>query len=158
MADQPLSVAQGRIDALNPPDARGWCNVSVNGIKYSTKFPDKIAGFMVGQEVAVHYATRSNTKDGRTYANHYLDHLEAVAGSVASPGAIAADGPIPPDVWEAKDRRIAMEAAYGSAARFYANRIDVPYTDLMALARLIYADVLTAGRGEDFVTTEELPF
>lgn len=54
------------------------------------------------------------------------------------------------DIWEAKDRRIAMESAYGSAARFLSGPTGVgsDKETLVNLARLIYSDIQRAGKGE----------
>lgn len=51
--------------------------------------------------------------------------------------------------WEAKDRRIAMESAYASAARFYQHREGGP-KDVARLARAMYRDIQTAGENGEF--------
>jgi len=129
---------------------KGWTKLMVGKVNMATRYAAKVDGIKEGATYKAGYSIQSKTRDGKTYVNNYLESLEPVEGaSVAS---------APPKTdWEAKDRRIAMEAAYHAASRYYQGR-EGGSADLQMLARGIYADIMQAGRDEPFGDLEELPF
>ena len=158
MADPTTVLA--RLDKLEPPNDKGWIILTFKAasgpLKVSTKYADKCDGLKVGKAYEVTYTTTTNG----TFVNHFLSKI-APAPEKAAPME-ASEQPIPPDVWEAKDRRIAMEAAYHAASRFYGGRTDLTFSALEESARKIYRDIIAAGQGYTFEAglreDEELPF
>ena len=165
MADATTVLA--RLDKLEPPNAKGWINLTFKSaagpLKVQTKYPEKLEGLRVGDAYEVTYTTTQRQgNDGRSFTNHYLSKIAPAPEKSMPPAPMeASEQPIPPDVWEAKDRRIAMEAAYHAASRFYNGR-DITSAALYHVARAIYRDIIAAGQGDTFEAglreDEELPF
>ena len=137
-------------------NANGWYNIFLAGKKYSTKSKKVVGDLTSGDSITAEFAETQNTKDDKTYTNYYLTSW-APAIPVSTPPREAQRGNVPPDVFEARDRRIAMEASYGSAARFMQALAAAGHADAVnganyvTLARTTYADVLKAGRGDPFM-------
>ena len=149
MADATTVLA--RLDKLEPPNDKGWIILTFKAasgpLKVSTKYPDKCDGLKVGSAYEVTYTTTVNGQ----FTNHFL-HKIAPAPEKAQPME-ASEQPIPmppsqAEVFEARDRRIAMEAAYHAASRFYGGRTDLTFSALEESARKIYRDIIAAGQGD----------
>ena len=164
MADATTVLA--RLDKLEPPNDRGWIILTFKSaagpLKVSTKYADKCDGLKVGSAYEVTYTTTTNGQ----FVNHLLSKI-APAPEKAQPME-ASEQPIPPDVWEAKDRRMAMESAYKSASAVFsasfpsAGNGEAILAQFQTWARAIYRDIIAAGQGETFEgglrEDEELPF
>lgn len=132
-----------------------YWKVKVNGKEYTTFKDEAIDGLAVGMNVR---ADVTEQKKGN-YTNLYWNSWEEVSG--VPPAKQSGHGPSgpSPEVFEARDRRIAMEASYASATRFMAALAttkpeNVTTLNLRSLARSIYADVVKAGEGSKFQGAE----
>ena len=137
-----------RVMAITPPEGSKPCKVKLDGKEYATFDESVYQNLTVGMEIDATVSARTNSKNGRNYTNLYLDSWVPVSAP-EPPGASNGHPSVPPEVWEAKDRRIAMESAYSTAARYYAHRPGEP-SDLARLARALYRDIQLAGQGQPF--------
>ena len=168
MADATTVLA--RLDKLEPPNDKGWIILNFKGasgpLTVSTKYADKCDGLKVGSAYEVTYTTTQNGQ----YVNHFLSKIAPAPEKSMPPAPMEASEqpiPMPPsqaEVFEARDRRIAMEAAYHAASRvLQGSLIPDPGTQatFQAWARAIYRDIIAAGQGDTFEDglreDEELP-
>ena len=149
----------GKVTALEQNEA-GWWKIKVGGKTLDTKIDEIVGGMEAGMNIAAECKVSKNGK----YTNYQLQEWHEVDGAApaaprpAKPGSNAAPADSSADdPWEAKDRRIAMESAYSTAARYMqalATAGNIPdnalFEDFQSVAQSIYADVLKAGRGEPF--------
>lgn len=137
------------IERLDSKAGAPYWKVHIKGKEYVTSREETIgdlhAGAMITAEVV-------EEKKGN-YTNRYFNSWEYVTGlkqdASASQREVMPTATVIPETWEAKDRRIAMESAYSSAARFYRGLGAEPKA-LAALARAIYRDIQLAGKGVPF--------
>lgn len=116
--------------------------LSHDGNVYTTQRAEVVSGLKIGLLIDADVESGRNDKG---YDYHYFNGWK-----LATPEQQAE---APPDMSEARDRRIAMESAYGSATTFYAGR-DIPPKELAAVARAIFRDIIAAGAGESFEPKE----
>ena len=149
----------GKVQAIDEHEAKSgktYWKVKVKGVEYTTFDYENIDGLEVGMSVQADVAEKKDGKFTNRYWNSWEATGEPAEGPATHSNGKAATAPPTTGEWEAKDRRIAMEAAYGSAARFMnalayaAKPADVTALNFRALARTIYHDVIAAGKGSEF--------
>lgn len=155
-----ITATVTKIEALESKKGVDYWKIHLKGKAYTAFDPDVVEGLHEGLLIR---ADVGEKKDGK-YTNYYFNSYEIVGAALDPPPAPNGKGDTPATTdWEVKDRRIAMEAAYGSASRFMlaaataGNQEAVTAKNLTALGRAIYKDVLAAGRGATFGAAKAEP-
>lgn len=122
-----------------------------DGKEYSTFKAELVATLQPGMLIE---ADVSEKPDGE-YTNYYLNGWDLVTAPEGSTPATA-----PSADWDAKDRTIAMESAYHSAAILFTGAWAGDTTETLKqfslTARAIYRDVQRARAGHDFTPKAEV--
>ena len=109
-----------QVTAFKPPTGNGPFKVTLSdGNEYRSFDADVYGGIAVGQWGEAASTTKSRVYNNKTYQDLMLTSWKpeaAPAGSVDAP--TPTNSTVPPEVWEAKDRTLAMQSALSSAAQY----------------------------------------
>ena len=134
----------------------GWHKFKIGDFTLDTKIGKVVDGLDAGMVVEAEYTETTNTGDnGRIFTNRRLVSWKLADAPVE---ADADKEPLPVDKpnWDARDRAIAMESAYSSAAQYMQALAAVGQADsvtganFIRLAHVIYNDVQSAKANKDF--------
>lgn len=140
-----------QVKSFKPPVGRGPYKVTLSDGKEYASFDSAVySGLAVGMWIEAGTSMKPSEKNGRVFDNFYLDSWQpaepptgASTAGTTPPVPPKPSDTIPAEVWEAKDRSIAMESALASAAQFMqavavANPEQVKTANWIASAREAY--------------------
>ena len=149
-----MPTATGKVTGIVGPEGKLPWKVTIGGKEYATFDDDVVAGLERGMVIEAEVASKKNGK----FTNWYLNSWAEIDGqSPEEPRAERADpkDSVPIEVWEAKDRAIAMEAAFKASAEYMkavasVHPEAVTVKNFRLAARAVYQDIQSARGGIRF--------
>lgn len=125
--------------------------------EYGSFDPAIFADLKAGSTIEATLTTEQKKResDGRVFTNRYLGEWRLVTPPGETTPEAAAGTPkdtVPAEVWDAKDRAIAMEAAFKAAAEYMKVSPTVSVIEWRLAARAAYTDIQAARSGMPFPT------
>ena len=153
-----LTATVTRIEELESKAGKTYWKITLKGKEYTAFGEEVVDGLHEGLTIRADVAEKKEGKFTNRYFNGYEVANESLGTS--APKATPAKGGAPaqtitPDAWEAKDRRIAMEASNKATAEYMKSVKDpeqVTVKNWQIAARIVYRDILWAGEGKELFT------